>query len=156
MSKDYICKDCIHNNYGWCKALKRNKLKEIDKCAIKDNGSKPKKLRPFEELKNYEEPQAPQEIKPLIMPKKEDKVIDDAYRVLGKREMLWNIQRQAIAIKNDNTIPNESKFEMLCHSLNSICQMQEYSEKIYNIEDIIDSEIDEMMIIDSKKIDKVL
>ena len=72
MSKNYICKDCVHNNYGWCKVLKRNKLKEIDKCAVKDDGSKPLKLRPLEKLKSYEEPQAPEEITPIIMPKKED------------------------------------------------------------------------------------
>lgn len=143
----YLCKDCVHNNHGWCKVLKRNKLKEIDKCAVKDDGSKKAELRPFEKLTSIPAPTYPG---PSKTEQKEDNT--EAYRVLGKREMLWNIQRQAIAIKEDNSIDASSKFEMLCHCINSIAQSQEYSEKIFKVEDIIDSEIDDMMIKDSKLI----
>lgn len=141
---DYLCRDCVHNNHGWCKALKRNKLKEIDKCAMKDDGSKKLELRPFEKLVNAE-PQLP------VEPAKEE-VNTEAYRVLGKREMLWHIQRQAIAIKNDTEISEASKFEMLCHCLNAISLSQEFSEKIHDVNKIINSEIDMMMIEDSKLI----
>ena len=149
MSKDYICKDCVHNNHGWCKALKRNKLKEIDKCAMKDNGSKPIKLRPFEEFITYNEPQTPVE-------PKEDKCMDEAYRVLGKRDMLWNVQRQALAIKQNTSISETEKFKALCQCINSLSKTLEFSEKLYEVDFIIESEIDEMMIQDSKKISKVL
>ena len=149
MSKDYICKDCVHNNHGWCKALKRNKLKEIDKCAMKNDGSKPIKLRPFEEFITYNKPQTPVE-------PKEDKCMDEAYRVLGKRDMLWNVQRQALAIKQNTSISETEKFKALCQCINSLSKTLEFSEKLYEVDFIIESEIDEMMIQDSKKISKVL
>lgn len=134
MAKDYICKDCTNNNHGWCNVLKRNKLKEIETCTNKNKTI------------NSIDTQTPQD----------KEVLNESYRVLGKREMLWNIQKQAIAIKNDNTIADYLKFELLCNCLNSIAQMQEYSEELYNVKDIIDSEIDQMMIIDSKNINQVL
>ena len=40
---DYICKGCKHNNYGWCKKLKKNKLTEIQGCEFLEN----------ENLKNF-------------------------------------------------------------------------------------------------------
>ena len=146
---DYICKDCIHNNYGWCKAIKRNKLKEIEKCAMKDNGSETKELRPFEELKTTP--------KTIEVPKKENaKVVTESHRVVGKREMLWHIQRQALAIKQDNSISAKDKFGKLCICLNSTAEVQDYLEELYDVDRIIDSEIDVMMIEDSKKINQVL
>lgn len=35
MSKEYLCKDCEHNNNGWCKELKFNGLKKITECEHK-------------------------------------------------------------------------------------------------------------------------
>lgn len=32
MSKDYLCKNCIENNNGWCNKLKKQGLKQITSC----------------------------------------------------------------------------------------------------------------------------
>lgn len=32
MAKDYLCKNCIHNNNGWCNKLKKQGLKQITSC----------------------------------------------------------------------------------------------------------------------------
>ena len=34
--KDYFCKNCKNNNYGWCSIVKRNNLKEINNCIYKE------------------------------------------------------------------------------------------------------------------------
>ena len=161
MSKDFLCKDCVHNNHGWCKAIKRNKLKEIDKCAIKDDGSKKVELRPFEELleapayteEKIVEPKEYQKIpqpRPIFIKKDDDSF---EHEVLGKRQMLWTIQRQAIAIKEDDTV--ENKFEELCKCINSLAKHQNFSETIGNFEDIL-METDVMMINDSKRLAEIL
>lgn len=146
----YLCKNCINNNHGWCKALKRNKLKEIDKCAMKDDGSKPIELRPFEEFTTIDASSYPSQ------EEVDNKINTESYRVLGKREMLWNIQKQALAIKNDSKLDESTKFNILCDCINSIAYMQEFSEKLYKVEDIIDSEVDKWMIEDSKAIRIIL
>ena len=35
MAKDYFCKDCDHNNNGWCERNKCQGLKDIKKCKDK-------------------------------------------------------------------------------------------------------------------------
>lgn len=142
MSKDYFCRDCIHNNYGWCKILKRNKLKEINSCESKDDGTDKSTLEFFEA------PSAPSE--------QVEEVNTEAYRVLGKREMLWTIQRQALAIKQEDKLTDEQKFYELCRCLKSIAQVQEFSENLYDVNDIIDSDMDTLMIRNSKEIVKMI
>lgn len=160
MSKDYLCKDCIHNNHGWCKAIKRNKLKEIEKCAMKDDGSKPQELRPFEEfieapayteqekVKEYEKTPI---ARPMLMMKETNNKFE--HETLGKRIMLWTIQRQAIAIAKNDSIQN--KFEELCRCIVNISEAQTATEKIGSFRDIL-METDELMINDSKKVTELL
>lgn len=161
MSKDYLCKDCIHNNHGWCKAIKRNKLKEIDKCAMKDDGSKKIELRPFEELleaptyveEKIVEPKEYQKIpqsRPIFI-EKDDNTFE--HETLGKRIMLWTIQRQAIAIAEDDTVVN--KFEELCRCIVNIGRAQILTERIGNFNDIL-METDQLLIEDSKKVTEIL
>lgn len=38
MSKEYLCKQCIHNNNGWCNKLKKQGLKQIISCEYHDDG----------------------------------------------------------------------------------------------------------------------
>lgn len=146
----YLCKNCINNNHGWCKALKRNKLKEIEKCEMKDDGSNPVELRPFEEFTTIDAPSYPSK------EEVDNKINTEAHRVLGKREMLWNIQKQAIAIKNDSKLDESTKFKTLCDCINSIAQMQEFSERLYEVDSIMDSEVDRWMMEDSKAIKNIL
>lgn len=132
----YLCKDCIHNNHGWCKAIKRNKLKEIEKCDMKDDGSKKQASDISIEAPAYIE---------------EEKDMSFENQLLGKRMMLWYIQRQAMAIKENNNLGLD-KFEALCHCLNSIEKVQSHEEVLFNIDSIIDTETDRLMIKDSKLI----
>lgn len=37
MQKDYLCKDCLENNNGWCKKLKKQGLKQITSCDHHNN-----------------------------------------------------------------------------------------------------------------------
>lgn len=132
----YLCKDCIHNNHGWCKAIKRNKLKEIEKCDMKDDGSKKQVSDISIEAPAYIE---------------EEKDMSFENQLLGKRMMLWYIQRQAMAIKENNNLGLD-KFEALCHCLNSIEKVLSHEEVLFNIDSIIDTETDRLMIKDSKLI----
>lgn len=164
MSKDYLCKDCLHNNHGWCKAIKRNKLKEINKCAMKDDGSKQFELRPFEEtleapiyvenniqVKEYEKVPQPKPMPILLNQKENDYSFE--HETLGKRIMLWTIQRQAIAIVQDDNV--ENKFEELCRCIVNIAGAQTVTERIGDFNEIL-MESDKILIEDSKKVTELL
>lgn len=77
------------------------------------------------------------------------KLYGEARRVFGKREMLWNIQRQIYAAKLKEKTINE---EWLIKILTSIEQMQQLEEENWNIEQYIDSEIERDVIKESKLI----
>lgn len=136
----YICESCASNNHGWCTVKKCNGLKKMNL----------QNCNTYEKL-NIIQVNQPTYPKPPRNEETDKKVLDEAYRVLGKREMLWNIQKQILAIKEDNTIADYLKFEVLCNCIGSIAQMQEYSEGLYEVENIIESEIDMLMLKDSKK-----
>lgn len=130
MTKNYLCKNCEHNNHGWCKIKKINGLKEITSCEYNTNNINP----------------------PTYISTNEDDYSFE-HEVLGKRQMLWAIQRQAIAIKQDNTVTN--KFEELCKCINSLAKQQDFSECIGDFNEIL-METDKMMINDSKKLMEIL
>lgn len=73
----------------------------------------------------------------------------EARRVFGKREMLWNIQRQILGAKQKGKTINE---EWLTKILNSIEQIQQLEEQNWNVEQYIDSEIERNVIKESKLI----
>lgn len=140
MAKEYLCKDCEHNNHGWCKIKKMNGLKEITSCEHKGTTIKANFKAKVTSVKRAES-----------IKFEEDSSFE--HEALGKRQMLWAIQRQAIAIKLDNTI--ENKFEELCKCINSLAKHQNFSETIGNFEDIL-METDVMMINDSKRLAEIL
>ena len=78
----------------------------------------------------------------------------EAYRVLGKRHMLWNIQMQIAAINKD--VPEEERYNALLTCIKSFLQIQEFEEKLYHVDKIIDSIIDSHMIEQSKRLGKLL
>lgn len=73
----------------------------------------------------------------------------EARRIFGKREMLWNIQRQIFGAKSRGKVINE---EWLIKILNSIEQLQRVEEENWNMEQYINSEIERDVIKESKLI----
>lgn len=71
----------------------------------------------------------------------------EARRVFGKREMLWNIQRQIFAAKQKGKTINE---EWLINILNSIEQMQRVEEENWNMQKHIESLVEKDVIEESK------
>lgn len=73
----------------------------------------------------------------------------EARRIYGKREMLWNIQRQIFAAKQKGKTITE---ELIIKILNSIELMQKVEEENWDIEQYINSEIERDIIKESKLI----
>lgn len=123
---DYICKGCTNNNNGWCTIKKQQGLKQIKDCTDKN-------------------------IESESFPQNEVTVSSDdfahAQRLLGKREMLWIIQQQVVAILNNET---ENPLKAILECLNTIEKSQHGLEQIFNVVKHIDSSIDTDMIQDSR------
>lgn len=77
----------------------------------------------------------------------EQEVKEEARRVFGKREMLWNIQRQIYSAKQKGKTINE---ELILKILESMETMQETEEMNWDIYKYIDSEIEKMTLQESK------
>ncbi len=77
------------------------------------------------------------------------KLYGEARRIFGKREMLWNIQRQILGAKQKGKTINK---EWLIKILNSIEQIQRVEEENWDIEQYVDSEIERDVIKESKLI----
>ena len=75
------------------------------------------------------------------------KVIDE----LGKRYMLWNIQRQVYALKQKDRTVTE---EWLIDILDSLEKMQLVEEDNWDTKKYIESEIEQDMIRESKTLNK--
>lgn len=73
----------------------------------------------------------------------------EARRIFGKREMLWNIQRQIYAAKLKGKTINE---KWIIKILTSIEHLQQLEEENWNMEQYIDSEIERDVIKESKLI----
>ncbi len=72
---------------------------------------------------------------------------EEARKVYGKREMLWNIQKQIYSSKQKGKVVGE---EQILKILDSIEKMQEIEEMNWDINKYIDSEIEEDIIKESK------
>ena len=76
---------------------------------------------------------------------------DEALKVIGKRYMLWNIQRQVYALKlKDRTVTEE----WLIDILDSLEKMQLVEEDNWDTKKHIESEIEQDMIRESKILNK--
>lgn len=76
---------------------------------------------------------------------------DEALKVIGKRYMLWNIQRQMYALKlKDRTVTEE----WLIDILDSLERMQLIEEDNWGTKKYIESEIEQDMIRESKILNK--
>ena len=102
--KDYLCKDCVHNNNGWCKKRKFNGLKNIAKCTNKQ--------AILEEKQNDNST---------------NKINTIGYKNFGKREEFYNIQRQLEAMDNNSTIADVKQIMV------NLGQMLDIEEQIQGI-----------------------
>lgn len=146
MSKNYICQECTNNNNGWCTVRKCNGLKKLNIASCNTYESKDDGIDKPCEVANqptYPRPPRPGEISEQI------KLNKESYRVLGKREMLWKIQSQVVAI-NEDDMSYEEKYKSLVECIKNFGSHLEFEEKLWNVESILDSMIDEGMIKDSK------
>lgn len=76
---------------------------------------------------------------------------DEALKVIGKRYMLWNIQRQVYALKlKDKTVTEE----WLIDILDSLEKMQLVEEDNWDTKKYIESEIEQDMIRESMILNK--
>ena len=76
---------------------------------------------------------------------------EEALKVIGKRYMLWNIQRQVYALKlKDRTVTEE----WLIDILDSLEKMQLVEEDNWDTKKHIESEIEQDMIRESKILNK--
>lgn len=151
MSK-YLCQDCKSNNNGWCTVRKCNGLKKLNitSCNTYDDKNNDKPI----EIAN--QPSFPKPQKPIMTKCKDQSNNSEAYKVLGKRQMLWNIQCQIVAINQDNDINYEEKYKTLVSSIKSLGEHLEFEENLWKVSDVIDSMIDEDMVRDSKYMNKIL
>lgn len=135
---EYICKDCENNNHGWCKVKLRNKLKEIKECEDKRIKGYLSEAGQKEYNKTVDElyKEAPAE--------KRNEINTEQYKVYGKREMFYHIQRQIEAM------PKECSIEDLKKVLLSLNQALNIEEAIHGI--AVDYMIDQDIINHSKAI----
>lgn len=143
MSK-YLCQDCKNNNNGWCTVRKCNGLKKLNITSCNTfegkntiefvNGSKITTIEGDSSRSKRAE-------------LKDNSV---AFRVLGQREMLWKIQMQIFAINKDTISTYEDKYKSLVESVKSIGLHLDFEEELWNVNNIVDSMIDDDMIKASK------
>lgn len=76
---------------------------------------------------------------------------DETLKVIGKRYMLWNIQRQVYALKLKGRTVTE---EWLIDILDSLEKMQLVEEDNWDTKKYIESEIEQDMIRESKILNK--
>lgn len=76
---------------------------------------------------------------------------DETLKVIGKRYMLWNIQRQVYALKLKGKTVTE---EWLIDILDNLEKMQLVEEDNWNTKKYIESEIEQDMIRESKILNK--
>ena len=93
-----------------------------------------------------------QDIQPRLTELKDKRIIkesgkEEARKVYGKREMLWNIQRQIYAVKQKGKKIDE---DLILKILDSMEKMQEIEEMNWDIYKYVDSEIEENIIQESK------
>ena len=156
----YLCQDCRSNNNGWCTVRKCNGLKKLNITSCNTfegknkieftNGSKIETIKTDSVAKGKRA-----ELKPV------DDYCDmeyksESYRVLGKREMLWKIQMQIVGINQEEDMSYEEKYNALVGSIKSIGIHLEFEEKLWEMDGIIDSMIDEDMVEYSRNINKLI
>lgn len=139
MSKNYLCKNCKHNNNGWCNLLKKQGLKNITECdslSTKEENT----------VNNSSSNITTNEDKSYDFFGKTD--TDVAHRVYGKREMFYHLSRQVLGMENQGlTNVSIDELKSLFVNLHNSLLMD---EKIFGIE--ITCETDDIIVSNSKEL----
>lgn len=138
MSK-YLCQNCKHNNNGWCTVKKCNGLKKMNITTCNDFAGKENVV---------------EKSKPSLFEEEDND--SQSYRVLGKREMLWQIQLQIFGINEDNELSEEDKYKELVRCIKSFGSHLEFEEQLWEVDKVVNSMIDQDMIQHSKKMTELL
>ena len=126
MSKEYFCKDCVHNNNGWCPIKKMNGLKTVTEC-------KDKRIEGY--LSENESESYIKGLESISEP-----VDHTPYKNYGKREMFFHIQQQLEAMENDLTVKDVKQLMVNLERMLQISEQIQGIETEYEIEqDIINS-----------------
>ena len=137
--KNYLCKDCKHNNHGWCVKTKRNKLKEITECSHKLMAEDPFALPTMSENMTG--------FKPNTIATDHLPAINESGRIIGKRELLYTIQRQILAMEPEHAGNTLDELKKVLVTLNDTIDIE---ENIYKVQ--YTSEIDKDIKISSNNI----
>ena len=76
---------------------------------------------------------------------------DEALKVIGKRQRLWNVQRQVYALKIEG---KEITEEWLIKILDSLVSMQMIEEMYWKTENYMESEIEKDIVVESNLLNK--
>lgn len=79
---NYLCKNCIHNNNGWCKERKIQELKNVLECSFHNEYGEEETQSFYEKLK-------------------EDGELEP-YKNFGKREMFFTMCQQILGMEKKN------------------------------------------------------
>lgn len=120
--KNYLCKDCKHNNHGWCLKNKRNKLKEITECSFK--------ISMEDTFASPIMPQKMKGFKPNIIATDHLPAMNDSARIIGKRELLYTIQRQILAMEPEHAGNTLDEFKKVLVTLNDTIDIEENIHKV--------------------------
>lgn len=154
MSK-YLCQDCKSNNNGWCTVRKCNGLKKLNITSCNTFEDKNKiEFTNGSSVTTIEGNSVRGKRSEMLL--QEVNVNTESYRVLGKREMLWKIQMQILGINSDEVVSYEDKYYALVGSIKSLGKHLEFEEELWEMDNIIDSEIDRDMVEYSRNINKLI
>lgn len=112
----YICKNCEHNNHGWCTLLKRQGLKELSVCPAE----------PVAEKLTYSESDI------------------ERARILGKIEVLYSLIRVMEAMASNSN--NHAKLSALKQQIAVMTQSTGFSCKLYDLKNNTHSLIDRSLV----------
>lgn len=122
MSKNYLCKECVNNNNGWCVERKMQGLKNITTCDFSHNNG--------DSIAEF-----------LIG-------TNESSRVFGMREMMWMICQQILGMeRNGKTTITIDELKDLMVSMGVVVDSK---EMIYGIE--INGEVDKTIIDTNKQL----
>ncbi len=130
----YICLNCKHNNNGWCNERKMNGLKKLNIYTCESFKSKEyaySSTTNTDSLPKYEK----QNIIAAnnTMKKLEEEELLAIGNKLGQREMLFNIQRQALANNGIVDLKVLSTLSSILEGSERIFDVEKYSMEVDNM-----------------------
>lgn len=141
----YLCRNCINNKNNWCIKKKCSCLKTIRLMAC-DYYINIENIAVSSEAINFEEVKKTY----IDKPNKKSNVIKfqndfEIYRILGQREMLWNIQKGLMNI-DESSMRYKYKYLFLIECIKALGEELLEKEKIWELDEIVINSLDKFMI----------